>query len=318
MAMIIEKDTAVAETGAWFMTINSMAITEVSGEDSRRFLQGQLSCNVQKLNKEHSLRGALCNLKGRVIANLRVVLGADDVLLLSRADLQEKILATLNKYRVFFKTSLKVPGTTYCIYGLGGGNLAPVLGKLGVALPELMDSCIEHEGLTFIRMPWSALYDVPRYLLIFKSDSVPAVAFWQNLQPLLVQESEMKWTVADIRTGQAHPDLSQSELFTPQLLNYDINGVIDFKKGCYTGQEIVARMFYRADAKRRLYYLDNNSALDAPAGHDLCVPPEDVVTSTTSVDGRIESLVILNCEQAKLMSNVFDFDSEKQQSESGR
>jgi folate-binding protein YgfZ len=318
MAMIIEKDTAVADTAAWFLALNSMAITEVSGEDSCRFLQGQLSCNVQKLNKDHSLRGALCNLKGRVIANLRVVQGADDVLLLSRTDLQEKILATLNKYRVFFKTSLKVPETTYCIYGLGGGNLAAVLGKLGVALPELADSCIEYQGLTFIRMPGSALYDVPRYLLIFKSDSVPAVAFWQNLQPLLVQESEMKWTVADIRTGQAHPDVSQSELFTPQLLNYDINGVIDFKKGCYTGQEIVARMFYKADAKRRLYYLDNNRASDVSAGDGISVPPEDVVMSSRSVDGRIESLVILNCEQAELMSNVFGFDSEKHSSESGR
>jgi len=318
MAMIIEKDTAVADTAAWFLALNSMAITEVSGEDSCRFLQGQLSCNVQKLNKDHSLRGALCNLKGRVIANLRVVQGADDVLLLSRTDLQEKILATLNKYRVFFKTSLKVPETTYCIYGLGGGNLAAVLGKLGVALPELADSCIEYQGLTFIRMPGSALYDVPRYLLIFKSDSVPAVAFWQNLQPLLVQESEMKWTIADIRTGQAHPDLSQSELFTPQLLNYDINGVIDFKKGCYTGQEIVARMFYKADAKRRLYYLDNNRASDVSAGDGISVPPEDVVMSSRSVDGRIESLVILNCEQAELMSNVFGFDSEKHSSESGR
>jgi folate-binding protein YgfZ len=318
MAMIIEKDTAVADTAAWFLALNSMAITEVSGEDSCRFLQGQLSCNVQKLTKDHSLRGALCNLKGRVIANLRVVQGADDVLLLSRTDLQEKILATLNKYRVFFKTSLKVPETTYCIYGLGGGNLAAVLGKLGVALPELADSCIEYQGLTFIRMPGSALYDVPRYLLIFKSDSVPAVAFWQNLQPLLVQESEMKWTVADIRTGQAHPDVSQSELFTPQLLNYDINGVIDFKKGCYTGQEIVARMFYKADAKRRLYYLDNNRASDVSAGDGISVPPEDVVMSSRSVDGRIESLVILNCEQAELMSNVFGFDSEKHSSESGR
>lgn len=310
MAMIIETNTAVAETGAWFVTLYSMSITEVSGEDSSRFLQGQLSCNVQKLNKELSLRGALCNLKGRVIANLRVVQGADDILLLSRGDLQEKILATLNKYKVFFKTSLKVPETKYCIYGLGGGNLAAVLGKLGVALPELADTCIEYQGLTFIRIPGSALFDVPRYLLIFKSDSVPALAFWQNLQPLLVQESEISWTVADIRTGQAHPDLSQSELFTPQLLNYDINGVIDFKKGCYTGQEIVARMFYKADAKRRLYYLDNSSASDASADHDLFVPPEDVVM-TTSVDGRIESLVILNCEQAKLMNNVFGFDSAK-------
>lgn len=308
MALIIDTDTAVANTSAWFLALNSMAVIEAGGEDSSRFLQGQLSCNLQKLNEENSIRGALCNLKGRVIANMRLLLDNETILLISRADLQEKILTTLNKYKVFFKTSLTATVTQYGVYGIGGVNLAAMLDRVGVSLPETTDSCTRLQGMTFVRMPMTSLLTVPRCLVIFNRSSEPADALWQKLQALLEQVPESTWTVADIRTGQAHPALSQSELFTPQLLNYDINGVIDFKKGCYTGQEIVARMFYRADAKRRLYYLHSTPVSGTAGGNTFSAHSDDVVISVSSEDGNSESLVILNCEQAKMMSNVFSFE----------
>lgn len=308
MAPIINTEAAIVDTGAWFSTLDSMSITEAKGEDSRRFLQGQLSCNLQKLQEDNTLRGVLCNLKGRVIADLRVLSGIDAVLLISRVDLQEKILVTLNKYRVFFKTSLRATGTQYGIYGIGGVNLAATLNRSGISLPEIADSCMRFQGITFIKMPVSSLYALPRFLVIFERGSEPSETLWLNLQSLLEQVPESVWTLTDIRTGQAHPDSSQSELFTPQLLNYDINGVIDLKKGCYTGQEIVARMFYKADAKRRLYYLSSKLASDASEGDEFFTPPDDVVISVNTYDGRRESLVILNCEQAEKMTNVFSFN----------
>jgi hypothetical protein len=308
MTTIIDTDTAVVDTGAWFLTLDSMAITEVTGEDSKRFLQGQLSCNMLKLSEGNTLRGALCNLKGRVIADVRVLSGNDAVLLISRSDLQEKILATLNKYRVFFKTSLRATGTQYCVYGIGGVNLAATLNASGISLPDIADSCVRVKGMTLIRMPMSSLYALPRFLLIFERGSEESQALWQTLQPLLGHAPESMWTAADIRTGQAHPDLSQSEVFTPQLLNYDINGAIDFKKGCYTGQEIVARMFYKADAKRRLYYMNSKAVPGSDESESVCAPTDDIVMSVSYADGSIESLVILNCEQAEQMSNVFSFE----------
>lgn len=308
MTTIIDTDTAVVDTGGWFSTLDSMAITEVNGEDSRRFLQGQLSCNLLKLSEENSLRGALCNLKGRVIADLRVLSSANALLLISRSDLQEKILVTLNKYRVFFKTSLRATSAQYCVYGIGGVNLAATLNTLGISLTEVADSCVRVQGMTLIRMPMSSLYALPRFLLVFERGSEQSLALWQTLQPLLEQVPESMWTMADIRTGQAHPDLSQSEVFTPQLLNYDINGAIDFKKGCYTGQEIVARMFYKADAKRRLYYMNSKPVSGSDVSEAVCAPADDVVMSVSYADGSSESLVILNCEQAEQMNNVFSFE----------
>ena len=308
MTTIIDTDTAVVDTGAWFLTLDSMAITEVNGEDSKRFLQGQLSCNLLKLSEENTLRGVLCNLKGRVIADVRILSGDDAVLLISRVDLQEKILATLNKYRVFFKTSLQATGMQYCVYGIGGFNLAATLNTLGISLPEIADSCVRVQGVTLIRMPMTSLYTLPRILVVFERSSEPSQALWQTLQPLLEPVPESIWTAADIRTGQAHPDLSQSEVFTPQLLNYDINGAIDFKKGCYTGQEIVARMFYKSDAKRRLYYMNSETVPGSDESEGVRASAENVVMSVSYADGSIESLVILNCEQAEQMSNVFSFE----------
>jgi folate-binding protein YgfZ len=157
-------------------------------------------------------------------------------------------------------------------------------------------------------MPMTSLYTLPRILVVFERSSEPSQVLWQTLQPLLEPVPESMWTAADIRTGQAHPDLSQSEVFTPQLLNYDINGAIDFKKGCYTGQEIVARMFYKSDAKRRLYYMNSETVPGSDESEGVCASAEDVVMSVSYADGSIESLVILNCEQAEQMSNVFSFE----------
>ncbi|MDO9477581.1 MAG: hypothetical protein Q7L07_12795 [Pseudohongiella sp.] len=306
MTLMTDTDSELLTNGVWFSRLESMAFTEISGIDSKRFLQGQLSCNVLKLDENTSLRGALCSLKGRVIADLRLVEDADKILMLSRLDLQEKVLTTLNKYRVFFKTSLAEVNTKYFVCGIGGSDIEAIVSKLDIQLPVLPDTCTHCQEATFIKMPTTSLFGISRYLVVFPRSSEQAVALSLRLQQTLVELPEQLWTVADIRTGQAHPDLEQSEVFTPQLLNYDVNGVIDFKKGCYTGQEIVARMFYKADAKRRLFYVSSDLSDAAIQDNQLDVPTEDVVVSVKFENGRQESLVVLNCEQAKLMPSVIE------------
>ena len=301
---MIDPDRALLDNSVWFSRLESMALTEVSGVDNKRFLQGQLSCNVLKLDDTHSLRGALCNLKGRVIADVRLLQVADAVLMLSRVDLQEKIVGTLNKYRVFFKTALADVNTKYSVFGIGGVGIEAVVSGLGINLPQDSDRCSRHQDVVFIKMPATTIFNVPRFLVVCACDSEQAVVLSQNLQHALVEVPDILWSLADIRTGQAHPDLSQSELFTPQLLNYDINGVIDFKKGCYTGQEIVARMFYKADAKRRLFYASTLHSVGNSENGDSDAASEDVVATVKFSDGSHESLMIFNCEQAALMQSV--------------
>jgi len=111
------------------------------------------------------------------------------------------------------------------------------------------------------------------------------------------------WQLAEIRDGIVHINPEQSEIYTPQLLNYDTNGIIDFKKGCYTGQEVVARMHYRAEAKRRLYHLKaDNAELFNRLSSGLS--PEDIVVQQQLADGSIESLVVLPVNQASELPGV--------------
>lgn len=304
MTLMIDPDPALLDNSVWFSRLESMALTEVSGVDNKRFLQGQLSCNLLKLGNTNSLRGALCNLKGRVIADVRLLQLGDAVLMLSRYDLQEKIFGTLNKYRVFFKTALADVNAKYSVFGIGGVDIEAIVSELGINLPLSPDACCYHQDVIFIRMPATTIFNVPRFLVVCARDSDQGIVLSQRLQNALVEVPEILWSLADIRTGQAHPDLNQSELFTPQLLNYDINGVIDFKKGCYTGQEIVARMFYKADAKRRLFYSNSTQRVGDTGISDADALTDDVVATVKFSDGSHESLVIFNCEQALLMESV--------------
>lgn len=290
-------NTAVNTTGshesvAWCTPLTGYEFTLCEGADSAKFLQGQLSCNLQKLSASHSLRGALCNLKGRVITDLHVIPDETGILLLTRHGMRDKMLATLNKYRVFFKTTLLPLDDQLLVVGLGGTNLSTVASSLGIRLPQGTDEVITHSGLRLIALPPSQLSQSVRYLCVAEISNPSAQTALQTMMSELDSAPETLWQLADIRDGIAHIKPSQSELFTPQLLNYDINGVIDFKKGCYTGQEIVARMHYRAEAKRRLYHVCTTSL----SAYESITDNNDVelVDTLQLGDGSVESLLIIN------------------------
>lgn len=296
----INTNISTLESDAWHIPLPEYEFTLCNGTDSSRFLQGQLSCNLQKLSSTVSLRGALCNLKGRVIADMRLISDTKGILLVSQYAMREKIIATLNKYRVFFKTSLDPVQNGLAAIGLGGPALPEKAAESGISLPTLVDQLTEHPGFRIILLPQSALSVSPRFLCIVDQTHAAGVeiitSFTRSLQLLPAN----LWRLRDIRDGVVHIRPDQTELFTPQLVNYDINGVIDFKKGCYTGQEIVARMHYKAEAKRRLYHVRSI------AGEADISDSAEIVEQLTFADGSVESLIILNVNDASDKPRVTD------------
>lgn len=291
-AATTQIDPVQAEPAAWYTVLSDIDVTLCEGADSLRFLQGQLSCNMQKLSASLSLRGALCNLKGRVIADVRAVADGNEILLLTWHGMQGKLLSTLDKYRVFFKTTLTATDQRFTVIGLGGANCQSAAAALGTALPLQADEMITHKAVKIIALPPSSLNKQARFLCIVDTGSADAIPMLAAIHNNFVSVPESYWQLADIRDGTVHVSAEQSEVFTPQLLNYDINGVIDFKKGCYTGQEIVARMFYKAEAKRRLHYLRSNSVNQLESilkDHDA-----ELVKQFVLADGSVESLTIVN------------------------
>lgn len=263
----------------------------ISGADSVSFLQGQLSCNTELLSEKHSLTGALCNLKGRVIADFRLVRTGEDIILQCAAGMASKILATLSKYAVFSKVELSQlkskSKSAPVALGVIGEGVEEALLLLGLDLPENTDGVTSSATTTVVRVAglcerveiWMHTEAAAEQLLTTQKDESS-----DDLEP---------WLRADIEAGIVHVTPMLSEEFTPQLLNYDISGLIDFKKGCYTGQEIVARMFYRSTAKRRLqlatcsHPISDSSQVVASAGEGL---EEDILAFSNT--GATESLLL--------------------------
>lgn len=217
-----------------------------SGPDVRKFLQGQLSCNMERLAPTQSLRGAICNLQGRVVADLRVLQVHDYCLMQVGAGMANIVVTTLSKYAVFSKVKLDIQDSHPAPFGILGTPDDLVTALIG-SIPQEPDSVVQTEEASLIRLPGNA----PRFELWFHNKQ--AADTFRARVPAAQLANLAAWRRADIAAGIVHVDSSTTEEYTPQLLNYDISGVIDFKKGCYTGQEVVARMFYRGIAKKRLF-----------------------------------------------------------------
>lgn len=229
----------------------------ISGADSLSFLQGQVSCNTTLLSAERSLNGALCNLKGRVIADFRLLQLGEDCLMQCTAGMAQPILDTLGKYAVFSKVELEqLEGDTAPVaLGLIDEAADEGLAQLEMTLPGEANGVCQSDNCSVIRLSGP----VDRIEVWFHN-SAARDAFLAS-SGLEASEDLAPWQRADIEAGMIHVTPALSEEYTPQLLNYDISGLIDFKKGCYTGQEIVARMYYRGTAKKRLFLASSNIEL---------------------------------------------------------
>jgi len=266
----------------------------ISGPDSNSFLQGQLTCNTELLSAECSLTGALCNLKGRVIADFRLVEIGEGIVMQCAVGMADKILETLRKYAVFSKVELSLlegkNSSLPVALGVIGKGVDAALSILGLDLPKNTGDVSSSATSSVIRVP-----GLSRRIEIWMHTEAAA----EQLLTALKEDKKNDlgpWLRADIEAGIVHVTPTLSEEFTPALLNYDLSGLIDFKKGCYTGQEIVARMFYRGTAKRRLrlasssHPISNASKVVARDGEGSGA---DVLTFSNTKDSESLLLAVL-------------------------
>jgi folate-binding protein YgfZ len=221
--------------------LNYLAVIEVSGADSAKFLQGQLTCNVNDLSDSQASIAAFCTAKGRVISSLIIIKTADGFCLLLPASLLEKVLKKLQMYVLRSAVKLVDKGDEWAVYGLQIQESAN---------PEEPPFSVNQADFITIKLP-SAL---SRYLMIKPIQSPVTIN----------QVSDDAWRYQDIIDALPWFEFDQSEQYTPQMLNIDQLGGISFTKGCYTGQEIVARTHYLGKAKRSLFAAQSKQLLDLP------------------------------------------------------
>jgi folate-binding protein YgfZ len=232
----------------------SFGILAFTGADARAFLQGQLSCDVEGLSADAVTPGSYNTPKGRMLASFLLWAQADGFRMLLPLELCEPIRKRLAMFILRSKVKAEDVSAQCQRYGLIGGGIADALSSAGIALPPRPWSRAVADGATAVR------YGTTRCALIVDADSGPTLL---KRLPATAGD-ERPWRLADIRDGLPWIFKSTQEQFVPQTANLDLIGGVSFSKGCYPGQEIVARMHYLGRLKERMVHASSAGAAPAP------------------------------------------------------
>ena len=223
----LDLDRALGNSVPLFCRIADWGLLQVTGADAEKFLQGQVTCDMRRLGEQGYLGGAFCNPKGRVLATFQLFASGGAIYLRMPRDLISHMQSHLQRYAAFFDVRVDYAHELIglAIFGNSAARLTAA-DMLGGAFQQEMTEC------------WGT------------PDQV------QNLEKHLLSElpqgSPDWWDAHLIRNGSAQIVSLTSEHFLPHQLSMDLSGAVSFRKGCYTGQEIVARTQYRGKSKKRL------------------------------------------------------------------
>lgn len=277
-----------------------LGLIRISGKDAKPFLQGQLTCDLEEVNTKESRIGAHCDVKGRIIAIFRLFLYQEDYYFLLQNSTLPLLLASLQKYAVFSKVVLTEVGKDWQKIGLYGSNVKDLLEKQGLYSTEVNGVAESDHKLSL-----SISGPVHRLILLAPlSDSIG------NIGIQFEQQSVDHWHLLDIMAGipTIYPETSGQ--FTPHQLNFlEISGV-SFNKGCYIGQEIIARTHYLGKSKSRLYRVrfEANSPFlpGTPLFGDQKAEKGTLIMSAKEQGNRYEALV---CLQTQAISHTIRLGS---------
>lgn len=275
---------------AFFCPLSHEGVLAVRGVDASKFLQGQLTCNLDYLSDAKATLGARCTQKGRMQSSFRILLEGDGVLLAMASELIEAQLLDLKKYAVFSKSKLTDESASWVRFGLNDGDGALV--SLGLDLPHETDSVVRANDLIAIRV------SPARAEVWVRADQAEEIR--TRLAAHLPQGTLNDWLLGQIRAGIGQVFGQTREEFIPQMINLQAVGGVSFKKGCYTGQEIVARMQYLGKLKRRLYRLTMQGSDVPEPGVELFSPVHASSAGNVVIAARaganIEVLAVLQAD----------------------
>jgi folate-binding protein YgfZ len=227
-----------------------LAVLRVGGEDAADFLAGQLTSDVRALRPGQSQLAAWCTPKGRVIVVCRVLCLVDQHLLIFPDDLAEDTLTRLKRYVLRSRVELSDERARWVTTGYAGPGVAAVLRERLGALPERPGGLIEVTGFVVVAHYFESVAGYgPRYLVLGAAESVRALREAAVPAP----GSAPAWRVLEILSGVPVIHRATSETYLPQMLNLEALGGLSFQKGCYPGQEVIARIKYRGEIKRRMF-----------------------------------------------------------------
>jgi folate-binding protein YgfZ len=239
--------SAAELAGGFVAIVGSQGLIAVTGEDAATFLHTQLTNDVSHLGAHDVRLAGYCSPKGRLQASFHLWRSADTVFLLLARDVQPALQKRLSMFVMRAKAKLSDASTDAVLLALGGAAASDALQTLFGALPALPYTKIDHTLGTLLRV--ADAFGAPRYLWL-ASESTAQQA-WAGLAHTLTPAGDDAWQLSSIHAGVAQITLATQDKFVPQMVNFELLGGVNFKKGCYPGQEIVARSQYLGKLKRR-------------------------------------------------------------------
>lgn len=284
--------------GAARIALTDQVIVRVTGTGTDRFLQGQLSQEIANVTEQFAPRAAACTPKGRAYCLTRMVRDGDDVLMSFPESLAGETIAHLRKYLMLFRGTSMAVDTDAAITGLLGESAAGAMtGDPTARLPEPGDS-VAISGGHLIRTMGT-------------SEGLVRFEFWRTGElssditkalNAIQQETLATWQASEIAAGVPSLGPETRESYVPQMLNWQALGGVHFKKGCYTGQEVVARMHFLGQLKKSLFRFSCPAeAGPLAAGMTLTVKGRtvgDIVNSVKLADGTYQCLAVVRHDAA--------------------
>jgi folate-binding protein YgfZ len=225
--------------------LNRYGLLAVTGADARDFLHRQLTNDIENLPADRAALAGWCTPKGRLLASFLVIPSSDGFLLQLARDLAPTVAKRLSMFVLRSKVKITDESDAWAQYGIWDRSLA-------------VDGVAWEGAVVTVRV------DEGRFLRIGRGLTLPA------------EKPEEAWTLAEIRAGRPLISAATQDQFVPQMVNFETLGAVNFQKGCYPGQEIVARAQYRGQVKRRMVHAR------APAG--IALQPGQEFNGGTVVD----------------------------------
>lgn len=272
----------------------------VGGADAATFLQGQFTSDVRQVTPERSQLSAWCSPQGRMLASFRLFRRGDSYYLRLPLEQVEPVLKRLRLFVLRAKVTLEDASESLIQSGLAGPKAMSLLQEtLGMA-PDQVNEVMQQADMTVIRVPAVS----PRFELYGGVEAMTAL--WAQLASRVTLTGAEPWRLLDILAGIPNIYSATTEAFVPQMVNLQLLGGVSFRKGCYAGQEIVARTQHLGKLKRRMYRAHVESTIPPKAGDVLFSPQADadqpagtIVDACRHPAGGYEVLAVVVIEYAE-------------------
>lgn len=294
-----EQEQEVVNSGLVFSDLGYLGVIAAHGKDVESFLQNQFSNDISRVAANFSQLNAFCTPKGRILGLFRLFRTDDTFYLRLPADTLDAVLQRLRIYVLRADVTLEDVSENFLRIGVAGESAVQELTDAIGTVPEAVNHVTHHGDFTVMRVP--GLH--PRFE-VYVTSLKAATGLWDTLNVNGAPVGQSAWRLTEIQAGIPMIFADTAELFVPQMVNLQLLDGLDFRKGCYPGQEIVARMQYLGTLKRRMYLgrIDSGAA-PCPANElfaadDSTQPAGRIVDAQPHPDGGYAALAVLQIKAA--------------------